>query len=125
VLEGRNQRRVAPGHRKAPALIARTCAGANEPIMIGRAGVAGHARPCGDRPMRAGNGQDLTRWWWLYMGAFSLRQCLMHGLDHATYVRVRHPAVDREAGHASVGFGTYREPLASQSISIPPVGMQV
>ena len=37
VLEGRNQRRVAPGHRKAPALD-RMPASANEPIVLGRAG---------------------------------------------------------------------------------------
>jgi transposase len=37
VLEGRNQRRVAHGHRKAPALPTRRHA-ADEPIVIGRAG---------------------------------------------------------------------------------------
>jgi hypothetical protein len=37
VLEGRNQRRVAPGHRKALALGPRRHA-ADEPIVIGRAG---------------------------------------------------------------------------------------
>jgi len=37
VLEGRNQRRVAPGHRKAPAWAPRRHA-ADEPIVIGRAG---------------------------------------------------------------------------------------
>jgi hypothetical protein len=37
VLEGRNQRRVAPGHRKAPTLAIRRHA-ADEPIVIGRAG---------------------------------------------------------------------------------------
>jgi Mu transposase, C-terminal domain len=37
VLEGRNQRRVAPGHRKAPALTIRRHA-PNEPLVIGRAG---------------------------------------------------------------------------------------
>jgi transposase len=38
VLEGRNQRRVAPGHRKAPASAVRRHAGADQPIVIGRAG---------------------------------------------------------------------------------------
>jgi hypothetical protein len=38
VLEGRNQRRVAPGHRKAPAWAARVYAGADQPIVISRAG---------------------------------------------------------------------------------------
>ena len=38
VLEGRNQRRVAPDHRKAPAWAARGHAGADPPIVIGRAG---------------------------------------------------------------------------------------
>jgi len=38
VLEGRNQRRVAPGHRKAPALATRMHAGTDEPVVIGRAG---------------------------------------------------------------------------------------
>jgi hypothetical protein len=37
VLEGHNQRRVAPGHRKAPALASRRHA-ADEPIAISRAG---------------------------------------------------------------------------------------
>ena len=37
VLEGRNQRRVAPGHRKATALTIRRHA-PNEPLVIGRAG---------------------------------------------------------------------------------------
>jgi hypothetical protein len=37
VLEGRNQRRVAPGHRKAPALVTRRQV-PDEPIVIGRAG---------------------------------------------------------------------------------------
>jgi hypothetical protein len=36
VLEGRNQRRVAPGHRKAPASAARVHAGADPPLVIGR-----------------------------------------------------------------------------------------
>ena len=36
VLEGRNQRRVAPGHRKAPAWAPRRPA--DEPIVIGRVG---------------------------------------------------------------------------------------
>jgi hypothetical protein len=38
VLEGRNQRRVAPGHRKASASAARVHAGADPPLVIGRAG---------------------------------------------------------------------------------------
>jgi hypothetical protein len=38
VLEGRNQRRVAPGHRKAPASAAGMRAGADEPIVLGRTG---------------------------------------------------------------------------------------
>ena len=38
VLEGRNQRRVAPGHRKAPAWAPRRHAEGEEPILIGRAG---------------------------------------------------------------------------------------
>ena len=38
VLEGRNQRHVAPGHRKAPASAARVHAGADPPLVIGRAG---------------------------------------------------------------------------------------
>jgi hypothetical protein len=38
VLEGRNQRRVAPGHRKAPASAADRRAGADAPIVIGRTG---------------------------------------------------------------------------------------
>ena len=37
VLQGRNQRRVAPGHRKATALTIRRHA-PNEPFVIGRAG---------------------------------------------------------------------------------------
>jgi hypothetical protein len=45
VLEGRNQRRVAPDHRQAPAWAARGHAGADQPIVIGRAGeiVARHS----------------------------------------------------------------------------------
>jgi hypothetical protein len=38
VLEGRNQRRVAPGHRKAPASATGMRAGADAPIVIGRTG---------------------------------------------------------------------------------------
>ena len=38
MLEGRNQRRVAPGHRKAPVLAIRRHPDAGEPIVIGRAG---------------------------------------------------------------------------------------
>jgi hypothetical protein len=38
VLEGRNQRRVGPGHRRAPALATRRHADGDEPIVIGRAG---------------------------------------------------------------------------------------
>src|SRR5919106_4769790 len=38
VLEGRNQRRVAPGHRKAPASSGHPRGGADAPIMIGRTG---------------------------------------------------------------------------------------
>ena len=38
VLEGRNQRRVAPGHRKAPASAADRRAGADVPTVIGRTG---------------------------------------------------------------------------------------
>ena len=38
VLEGRNQRHVAPGHRKAPALASRRHADTGQPIVIGRAG---------------------------------------------------------------------------------------
>jgi hypothetical protein len=37
VLEGRNQRRVTPGHRKAPALAPRRHSG-DEPIVIGLTG---------------------------------------------------------------------------------------
>jgi hypothetical protein len=37
VLEGRNQRRVAPGHRKAPASSGHR-GGADAPILIGRTG---------------------------------------------------------------------------------------
>jgi hypothetical protein len=36
VLEGRNQRRIGPGHRKAPAI--RRHPDAGQPIVIGRAG---------------------------------------------------------------------------------------
>jgi Mu transposase, C-terminal domain len=38
VLEGRNQRHVAPGHRKAPAWASRRHADAGQVIVIGRAG---------------------------------------------------------------------------------------
>ena len=38
VLEGRNQRRVAPGHRKALPSTDHRRAGADQPIAIGRAG---------------------------------------------------------------------------------------
>jgi len=38
VLEGRNQRRVAPGHRKAPPSTDHRRVGADLPIAIGRAG---------------------------------------------------------------------------------------
>jgi Integrase core domain len=38
VLEGRNQRRVAPGHRKALPSTGRRRGGADQPIAIGRAG---------------------------------------------------------------------------------------
>jgi hypothetical protein len=58
VLEGRNQRRVAPGHRKAPAWAPRRYA-ADEPIVIGRAGevvarrsLDGSRNPSGPAVMR-------------------------------------------------------------------------
>ncbi len=38
VLEGRNQRHVAPGHRKAPAWAPRTARWPTNAIVIGRAG---------------------------------------------------------------------------------------
>jgi hypothetical protein len=38
MLEGRNQRRVAPGHRKAPTSASCRHPDADEPIVIGRAG---------------------------------------------------------------------------------------
>lgn len=49
VLEGRNQRRVAPGHRKAPTSNDHPRAGADAPIMISRTGDVVARRSLGRR----------------------------------------------------------------------------